>query len=154
MKDIYKTETEEVNGIKYTTHYVNRPIRQGDPQGGSQGICTNGVDSTVEVTRYIYQSPVEDILKKKIEEAAEKEFILFRDENPIIPNKDIRPFKLGFIKGALSPEAKEYWQQGMYTEEQLREITLEFFFHWYNSPGANTYQGFDDWWKKRKEEKP
>ena len=25
----------------------------------------------------------------------------------------------GFIYGAISPEAKEYWQQGMYTEEDM-----------------------------------
>lgn len=30
-----------------------------------------------------------------------------------------------FISGALSPEAKEYWQQGMYSEEEVIALCSE-----------------------------
>lgn len=33
------------------------------------------------------------------------------------------------------------------TEETIRDVATEFFYSWYNSPGTNTLQGFDDWWK-------
>jgi hypothetical protein len=55
MKEfITKTETKIVNGIKHTTHYVSRPIKSGDPHGGSIGACLNGINTTTEVINYIY----------------------------------------------------------------------------------------------------
>lgn len=35
-------------------------------------------------------------------------------------------------------------------EETIRDIATEFFRSWYNSPGVNTDQGFNDWWKINK----
>lgn len=37
------------------------------------------------------------------------------------------------------------------TEEQIKELAVTFFFDWYNSPGTNSYQGFDEWWAKNKD---
>jgi hypothetical protein len=37
------------------------------------------------------------------------------------------------------------------TEQQIKELAIKFFYDWYNSPGANTEQGFDAWWEKNKE---
>ena len=54
-KDIIETITKFHNNIKYTTHYVNRPIRQGDPQGGSIGSCINGTYTTTEIITYVYK---------------------------------------------------------------------------------------------------
>jgi hypothetical protein len=54
MEDIIETKTEIKDGIKYTTHYVNRPIKQGDPHGGSVGIMTNDVETTTEIIKYVY----------------------------------------------------------------------------------------------------
>jgi len=34
-----------------------------------------------------------------------------------------------------------------------KQISVEFFRWWYNQPGNNTEQGFDDWWEKRREDK-
>jgi hypothetical protein len=31
------------------------------------------------------------------------------------------------------------------TIQDLKTISTSFFFHWYNSEGSNTYQGFDSW---------
>lgn len=53
---ITETKTEVKDGVKCTTHFVNRPIRQGDPQGGSIGSCINGTYKTIEIINYIYQS--------------------------------------------------------------------------------------------------
>ena len=30
----------------------------------------------------------------------------------------------------------------------IKKLATDFFFWWYNQSGANTYQGFDEWWKK------
>ena len=51
--------------------------------------------------------------EETIEEVAERLFNNFQKENPIISKKDIRPFKLGFIKGTK-------WQaERMYSEEDM-----------------------------------
>jgi len=34
-----------------------------------------------------------------------------------------------------------------------KQIACEFFRWWYNQPGSNTDQGFDEWWEKRREDK-
>lgn len=48
------TETEVKNDIKYTTHYVDRPIKPGDKHGGSIGACINGIEKTIEIITYVY----------------------------------------------------------------------------------------------------
>ncbi len=53
MEDI-TTKTEVKDGIKYTTHYVNRPIKQGDPMGGPVGSMENGVSKIMEIIKYVY----------------------------------------------------------------------------------------------------
>jgi hypothetical protein len=35
-------------------------------------------------------------------------------------------------------------------DELIKEIACTFFRHWWNSPGNNTEQGFDSWWKEYK----
>ena len=34
-----------------------------------------------------------------------------------------------------------------FTEEQVKEISTEFFSWWWNQGGTNTPQGFDEFWK-------
>ena len=36
------------------------------------------------------------------------------------------------------------------SEEKIKKISCAFFRSWYNSPGNNTEQGFDEWWEKEK----
>jgi hypothetical protein len=52
-----------------------------------------------------------------------------------------------FISGAK-------WQQeqdkNKYSEEEVRKISLDFFYHWWNSKGTNTEQGFDKWFEQIK----
>ena len=55
MESVKEFITEIKNGVKYTTHFVNRPIRQGDTQGGSVGTCINGINKTTEIINYVYQ---------------------------------------------------------------------------------------------------
>lgn len=54
-----RTEVEERDGIKYVTHYIDRPIRQGDKQGESKGVTIDGRSMTTEIVRYIYNKEVE-----------------------------------------------------------------------------------------------
>ena len=43
------------------------------------------------------------------------------------------------------------WQaERMYSEEEVRRISLDFFYHWYNAKGSNTEQGFDKWFEQFK----
>lgn len=32
-------------------------------------------------------------------------------------------------------------------KEALKEVATRFCYWWYNQPGTNTEQGFEDWWK-------
>lgn len=36
------------------------------------------------------------------------------------------------------------------SDELIKTITTHFYYHWRNSPGTNTEQGFDEWWKVNK----
>jgi hypothetical protein len=52
--------------------------------------------------------------QKSLEETAENAFNDFQSKNPIVPQKHIRPFKLGFANGAK-------WQaERMYNEEDMK----------------------------------
>jgi hypothetical protein len=55
--------------------------------------------------------------QETIEDAAERLFNNFQKENPIIPTEDIRPFKLGFIKGI------KWKEERMYSEEDMVEFS-------------------------------
>lgn len=33
----------------------------------------------------------------------------------------------------------------------IKDIVTEFYYHWHNSGGTNTADGFDDWWKLNRE---
>lgn len=54
-EEIERTVVKERNGIKYTTHYINRPIRKGDSYGVSIGTMINGVSKTTECIFYKYK---------------------------------------------------------------------------------------------------
>lgn len=41
-------------------------------------------------------------------------------------------------------------QERVYNEKEVRKITLDFFYHWWNSKGNNTEQGFDKWFEQFK----
>ena len=62
MKDVIETKTEIKDGIKYTTHYMNRHIRVGDTQCSSFGYTTpHGLNVTTEIVKYVYL-PAENML--------------------------------------------------------------------------------------------
>ena len=62
------------------------------------------------IYKYKIIIPQEKSKQETLEEAAERLFKEFQIENPIVPNNNIRPFKLGFIKSAK-------WQaERMYSE--------------------------------------
>jgi hypothetical protein len=81
-------------------------------------IPVNYFGSETTVNSYGFNKFIYKIIMPQEEdeqEVAERLFNNFQKENPIIPKKDIRPFKLGFIKGAK-------WQsERMYSEEDLKE---------------------------------
>ena len=53
--------------------------------------------------------------QETLEEAAENLFNDFESKNPIVPQKHILPYKLGFIEGA------KWKEERMYSEEEVRE---------------------------------
>ncbi len=60
MEDIIKTETEIRGELKYTTHWVDRPIRPGDPTVNALGtMSVEGDSKTTEVIKYVYKSTQE-----------------------------------------------------------------------------------------------
>jgi hypothetical protein len=52
-------------------------------------------------------------MTETIEQAAENAFNDFKSKNPIVPQKHILPFKLGYIEGA------KWQQERMYSEEDM-----------------------------------
>jgi hypothetical protein len=67
------------------------------------------------IYKYKIIIPQEKSKQETLEEAAERLFKEFQIENPIVPNNNIRPFKLGFIKSAK-------WQaERMYSEEDMKK---------------------------------
>ena len=75
--------------------------------------------------------------EETIEEAAERLFNNFQKENPIISKKDIRPFKLGFIKGT------KWQQERMYSEEDLKSA-------FFNGGDMKDIEEFNYWFKQFK----
>ena len=53
-----------------------------------------------------------------------------------------------YIKGF--NEGSNYYIERMYSEEQVKKISLDFFYHWWNSKGNNTEQGFNEWFEQFK----
>jgi hypothetical protein len=92
----YVNHTSESDGIYLT------PINE-DLQYGETVLKDNIIDYKIVI-------PQEEHKQETLEEAAERLFKEFQIENPIVPNNNIRPFKLGFIKSAK-------WQaERMYSE--------------------------------------
>jgi hypothetical protein len=90
---------------------------------------------------YIEQMEKEESEQETLEEAAER---LYSDKEYSMYG-EIR--RHSFIAGAK-------WQQeqdkNKYSEEEVRKISLDFFYHWWNSKGTNTEQGFDKWFEQIK----
>ena len=49
----------------------------------------------------------------ELEEAAENDFNILQEENPIVPDNHIWPFKLGYLKGAKWQQEKSYSEEDM-----------------------------------------
>ena len=78
---------------------------------------------------------------KELKEAAKE---IFKEEY-ICNGIDIAPaWREGFVTGA------ERQMDRSYSEEEVRKISLDFFYHWWNSKGTNTEQGFDKWFEQIK----
>lgn len=59
-----KTVVEIKDGMKYTTHYIDRPIRQGDSVGGAMGSLINGVETITEIVKYVYKTSEEPTIRQ------------------------------------------------------------------------------------------
>jgi hypothetical protein len=49
-----------------------------------------------------------------------------------------------FIAGA------KWQQERMYSEEEVKNIAVDFFYYWWNAKGNNTEEGFDKWFEQFK----
>ena len=85
-------------------------------------------------------------LEKQIEISADK----FADSEWRYSNGYIvaEAVKQYFIIGAKSEAAKQYWQQGMYTEEEVKQMIVKFFNSCTDS-FINQYS-FDKWFEQNK----
>lgn len=59
-----------------------------------------------------------------------------------LPGFDKRDWDF-FLEGYKS--AIEDNKEKKYTALEMREIAINFFYYWWNTPGNNTYQGYDEW---------
>jgi hypothetical protein len=57
----------------------------------------------------------EECKQETLEDAAENDFNILQEENPIVPDNHIWPFKLGYLKGA------KWQQERRYSKEDLKE---------------------------------
>ena len=46
---------ENRNGVKYITHYVNRPIKNGDIMAIPEGVCGMGMNNIERAVEYVYK---------------------------------------------------------------------------------------------------
>jgi hypothetical protein len=38
----------------------------------------------------------------------------------------------------------------MFSEKEVKKISVDFFYHWWNASGNNTEEGFDKWFEQFK----
>ena len=87
--------------------------------------------------------PIEIKLEKDLPEEGEIRLMKLKDHDNI--------FRLTFLKcdKAFWLKEIEYWYKEVSEEEYLKKKCTKFFYWWYNQPGNNTGQGFDEWYKKQ-----
>lgn len=57
-------------------------------------------------------------------------------------------YRVGYHQGSIDGAKRQAGRS--YNEEEVRKISLEFFYHWWNTKGSNTEQGFDEFFEKIK----
>lgn len=86
---------------------------------------------------------MKDMKQEILEEAAKKKYPMFKGETCIGNNKKMLR-RAAFIKGA------EWMQERMYSEEEVIEISLEFFYYWWSTTRTSTEEIFDEWFEQFK----
>ena len=76
--------------------------------------------------------------KETLEEAAEK----------FANNYGNPEFDVGVVYGFI--EGAKWQQERMYSEEEVRKISLDFFYHWWSTSRTNTEENFDKWFTQFK----
>jgi hypothetical protein len=57
----------------------------------------------------------------------------------------------GIINQALATSnVMKILQERMYSEEEVKKISVDFFYHWWNAKGNNTEEGFNEWFEQFK----
>lgn len=83
-----------------------------------------------------------------VEDAARTKFDLFQKENPNVPKKDIQPFKLGFVKGAIWQKEKSYGEKDII--DLIQFLSMNQSFNDYSSVSKETAKSFLEQFKKIK----
>ena len=60
--------------------------------------------------------------------------------------------KIGYTTIAEIMESYHKSQVESITDEMIKDICTKFFYHWWNTQGNNTDEGFDNWWKENKQQ--
>lgn len=150
---LYKPYNDE-RDIPEFSHYEYKIVTPEEPTScacGANISCKCEPEQSVEeyeqqgLEKHSYE------FKQETLEEAAKKYIGFplnkdMDEEQRYYNPNVKTYE-AFIKGG-------EWEksQGGYTKEDVRFIALKFFYYWWNEPGNNTEQGFDDWFKNFKKE--
>jgi hypothetical protein len=93
----------------------------------------------------------EEPKQKTLEKYIEREFqfnsstVIQNQEYVYLMNKN--RFKIA-VNNILKYQKEQ--DKKMYSEEEVRKISLDFFYHWWNAKGSNTEQGFDKWFEQIK----
>lgn len=88
--------------------------------------------------------PKEEAKQETLEESALRLYPI-KIESCMEGKIDVNSYERNlFIEGA------KWQKERMYSEEEVRKISLDFFYHWWNSKGTNTEQGFKEWFEQFK----
>lgn len=113
--------------------------------GHDEGLLQSEYDKYVkEYGAYEIIIPKDEPKQETPEDAAEK-WVFETNGHKWSNNDNTTGDNYGsFIAGA------EWQEQRMYSGEEVKKLATDFFYHWYNSPGNNTEEGFDKWFEQFK----
>ena len=125
------------------------------PKTFKELFANTGIEPTTDEsgnTHYNFKATMKEEPKQEtLEKYIEREFqfnsstVIQNQEYVYLMNKN--RFKIA-VNNILKYQKEQ--DKKMYSEEEVRKISLDFFYHWWNAKGSNTEQGFDKWFEQVK----
>jgi hypothetical protein len=112
-------------------------------------LSVNGINSIQKEDRKIILTTDQDLIKDGVW-GIEDGFLEWFVKNPDCEFVELRGYSI-ILPGEWEEDTSEPKQdKKTYSEEEVRKISLDFFYHWWNAKGSNTEQGFDKWFEQVK----